>query len=116
MQVEVITDRNVEGSAQLTAQIERAVDDALARVSHRLTRVKVHLGDENAGKGGADDKRCMIEARPAGQSPVAVTNHGATLEEACRGALQKLGALLATRFARLDDRKGGATIRQGDEP
>mgnify|MGYP006172692853 CR=1 FL=1 len=60
----------------------RAVDDALARVSSRLTRVEVHLADENAGKGGADDKRCMIEARPAGQSPVAVTNHAATLEEA----------------------------------
>lgn len=116
MQIEVITDRNVEGTDQLIAQIERAVDDALARVSHRLTRVKVHLGDENAGKGGADDKRCIVEARPAGQSPVAVTNHGGSPEEACRGALQKLGRLLETRFARLDAHKGGATIRQGDKP
>ncbi len=112
MQIEVTTDRNVEGSDELIHRIEANVDSALARFRDRLTRVEVHLGDENAAKSGADDKRCMLEARPAGQKPVAVTNHAASLDEACGGALQKLENLLESRFGRLDDRKGRATIRR----
>lgn len=66
-----------------------------------------------AGAGGAD-KRCMMEARPAGQQPVAVTNHGSTVDEAVSGALRKLGSLLESRFGRLDLRKGGATVRRAE--
>ena len=36
------------------------------RFSAHITRVEVHLGDENAGKRGSDDKRCMMEARLEG--------------------------------------------------
>ena len=115
MQIEVTTDRNVEGSDELIGQIESAVESALARFSDRLTRVEVHLGDENAGKAGAYDKRCMVEARAAGQKPAAVTSHASTVEEACSGALRKLTSLLDTKFGRLEDRKGRATIRQDEE-
>ncbi len=114
MQVEVSTDNNVDGSEELTGQVVSDVTATLSRFSERLTRVEVHLGDENADKGGAADKRCMIEARPAGQQPVAVTNHGATVEEACSGALRKLTSLLDSRFGRLDNRKGGATVRRAE--
>lgn len=103
------------GTDELTRQVEAAVGELLAKFSDRLTRVEVHLGDENAGKFGADDKRCVLEARPAGQKPVAVTNHAPTLDEACRGALHQFKRLLDTRLGRLDDRKGRATIRQGHE-
>ena len=50
--------------------------------------------------------RCTIEARPAGQPPVAVTHHGNTLDEAYDGAAKKLAALLDSKFSRLDRRKG----------
>jgi len=115
MQIEVTTDRNVDGSDELTSQIAADVTAGLSRFSDQLTRVEVHLGDENADKSGPADKRCMIEARPAGQQPVAVTNHGATVEEACSGALRKLTSLLDSRFGRLDKRKGGATVRRAEE-
>ena len=115
MQIEVSTDHNVDGSDELTSQVAADVTDALSRFSEQLTRVEVHLGDENVDKGGAADKRCMIEARPAGQQPVAVTNHGATVEEACGGALRKITSLLDRRFGRLDNRKGGATVRRAEQ-
>jgi hypothetical protein len=57
----------------------------------------------------------MLEARPAGQQPVAVTNHASTMDQAFSGALQKLQNLLESRFGRLDDRKGGDTIRQSGD-
>ncbi len=114
MQIEVSSDNHVNASERLIQEVEADVADALAHFRDRLTRVEVHLGDENATKGGTADKRCVVEARPAGQDPVAVTNHAATLPEAWRGALQKLANLLGRRFGRQDDHKGGPTIRRDD--
>jgi len=110
MQIEIRTDNNTEGHEKRLAHFQTVVEGALSRFSKRITRVEVHLGDENAGKSGDADKRCMVEARPAGQAPVAVTYHASTLEEACGGAAQKLKNLLESKFGRLDDRKGGDTI------
>ena len=111
MQVEVTTDHAVEGGSELISEVESEVGAALSRFSERLTRVEVHLGDENAGKHGAADKRCTLEARPAGQPPVAVTHHAETSAQARAGALKKLRSLLEKRFGRADDRKGRESIR-----
>lgn len=111
MQIEITTDDHIDASDEMIAGFESEVESGLSRFESRLTRVEVHLGDENAGKSGADDKRCTVEARPTGQQPVAVTHHAATVDEACRGAVQKLHKLLDSRFGRLDDRKGGDSIR-----
>ena len=114
MQVQLNTDDNVEGREELIDKVEAEVAAALSRFADRLTRVEVHLGDENAGKSGAADKRCMMEARPSGQQPVAATHKAATLEEAYEGAAEKLGNLLESKFGRLHDRKGAASIRDND--
>ena len=116
MQIQVNTGDNVEGREELIARVEAGVAAALSRFDDRLTRVEVHLGDVNAGKSGAADKRCMIEARPAGQQPVAVTHKAATLDEALDGAAEKLGNLLESKFGRLEDRKGAPSIRDGNPP
>lgn len=113
MQIQVNTGNDVEGREALIARVETAVAAALSRFDDRLTRVEVHLGDENAGKSGAADKRCTIEARPAGQQPVAVTHKAATLDEALDGAAGKLASLLESKFGRLEDRKGASSIREG---
>jgi hypothetical protein len=115
MHIEVMTDRNVNGSERLIGHVAADAEASLARFSGRLTRVEVHLGDENAEKAGSVDKRCMVEARPAGQPPVAVTDHAATLDKAWRGALHKMGTLLERRFGKLDTRRRGATIPPDDE-
>lgn len=114
MQIQVNTDNNVDGRDALIRQIEIEVEAAVGRFGSHLSRVEVHLGDENAGKAGAADKRCMIEARPNGQQPVAVTHHAATLNEACVGAVQKLESLLESKFGRLLDHKGAASIRDNE--
>ncbi len=111
MQIEVTTDHNIGADDSHIGQITADVDAALARFSDRLTRVEVHLGDDNAGKGGQDDKRCTLEARPAGQQPVAVTNHAASVGDALAGAIRKLVSLLDSQFGKQSHRKGGATVR-----
>lgn len=111
MQIQINTDDNIQGRDELTRQAEADIATSLDRFADRITRVEVHLSDENAGKSGTNDKRCLMEVRPAGQQPVAVTHEAGTLAEAWGGASKKMRSLLDTTFGRQDDLKGRASIR-----
>lgn len=111
MQVEVTTDGHIELHGEFVSEVEGEVRASLARHLESLTRVEVHLGDENGGKGGSDDKRCTLEARPKRRRPVAVTHHASSAPEALRGGLQKLAKLLERREGKSDARKGAASLR-----
>lgn len=114
MHIEISTDRNIDGDADLRQRVSDDVEAALSRFSDHLTRIEVHLSDVNADKGGSDDIRCVMEARPAGQGPVAVTHEAATVPEACRGAASKLHRLLDKQFSRQEARRGRETIRNAE--
>ena len=114
MHVQVNTDNHVEGDDELIRSVQATVDDALGRFADRLTRVEVHVGDENSHKGGANDKRCAMEARPAGHQPVAVTHTAASLDEAVDGAAKKLQTVLDRTLGKLSDHKGRTPF--GGEP
>ncbi|SHF89285.1 Sigma 54 modulation protein / S30EA ribosomal protein [Flavobacterium segetis] len=98
MTVQINTDNNVEGNARLKAYISEELGTALARFEDKITRLEVHLGDENSDKSGTNDKRCLIEARPVNMQPVAVTNFADTTEKAFQGALDKIKKVLETTF------------------
>jgi ribosome-associated translation inhibitor RaiA len=107
MLVRVNTDNNIVGSDKLTLEVENIVTDVLGRFGDRLTRVEVHLADENSrAKGGEKDKRCTMEARVAGLQPIAVTEQRPTLMQAVSGAAEKLEKTLDRTLDRLGDRKG----------
>ena len=101
MHVQINTDHNIEGGEGLTAHVSETVKIALSRVSDRITRVEVHLRDENGDKGGRKDKCCVMEARMGGHQPIAVTHHAATLDDAVDGAAGKLARLLDSTIGRL---------------
>lgn len=101
MEVLVNTDSSVEGHDALAADVEAAMRHALVRFADRITRVEVHLGDENSHKHGANDKRCLIEARIAGRQPTAVTHHAEDFPKAVSGAADKLKRALDTVFGKL---------------
>lgn len=105
MQIQLNTDVHIEATKALTAQVRATVEQALKRFSEHVTRVEVHLSDENGGKSGQHDQRCMLEARLEGRQPVAVTEHAATLEQAVHGAAQKLTHLLDSMLGRLHDHR-----------
>src|SRR6516225_1044719 len=103
MHVEVSTDtRTTADIAGVTATVE----DGLSRYKERLTRVEVHLSDVNGPRGGRDC-RCALEARAAGRQPAAVTSEAHTVDDAVKGAVQRMSSLLTTVFGREDDVKGG---------
>ena len=105
MHVQINTDSNIEGDNALTQQVEAVVRGALGRFSERITRVDVHLSDENSDrKTGIDDMRCLLEASLVGLQPTVVSHQAATVEQAVDGAAGKLKRSLETTFGRLDDR------------
>jgi ribosome-associated translation inhibitor RaiA len=102
MQIQINTDHNIEGSDRLAQQVEAIVGDALDRFGSQITRVEVHLSDENSDKKfGAEDKRCLLEARLAGLQPISVSDQAATLEQAVEGAVEKLKHSLDSTLGRL---------------
>ena len=101
MQIHVNTDKNIEGSARMSAYFSETIQEALSRFNGQITRVQVHLSDENAHKEGGDDKRCLLEARLKGLKPVVVTHNAENLEIAVSGAIDKLLKSLESSLGKL---------------
>jgi hypothetical protein len=59
--IQINTDHNIEGHEKLAAWVSGVAEHALARVSDHITRVEVHLSDENSDKGGKNDKNATGE-------------------------------------------------------
>jgi ribosomal subunit interface protein len=114
MQIQVHTDNNIEGSAQLISGIEAELIESLGRFSDQITRVEVHLRDVNGPKSVGDDKSCLLEARLAGRQPMVVSHEAASVRQAIDGATDKLERALDKVLDRLSDRKG-RTSYGGDE-
>lgn len=119
MKIQLNTDVHIDGTEALAARVSATVEQALARFSEHVTRVEVHLSDENGAKSGQKDQRCMLEARFEGRQPVAVTEHAPTLEQAVQGAAQKLARLLGSTLGRLNEHRekvSGPGMPGPDEP
>jgi ribosome-associated translation inhibitor RaiA len=104
MQIQVNTDRSITGGTALTAQVEAAIDAALGRFGDTLTRVEVHLSDENSDqKSGGEDIRCVVEVRPAGLEPIVVRHVGDNVDQALAGAATKMERALRRTLDKLAD-------------
>ncbi len=94
MKIQVNTDSSVKGDQRLESIVEEKVENKLKRFQNDITRVEVHIRDENSEKGGPDDKRCLIEARLKGLDPSSATDRANTVEAAVNGAISKLQKVL----------------------
>lgn len=106
MQILVNTDRNVEGREALAERVRGTVADALSRFGTHITRVEIHLSDENSNKKpGVDHKRCVIEARLEGRQPIAVSDLAPTMGQAVDGATEKLLRMIDGTLGKLRDQR-----------
>jgi len=101
MTIQFNTDNNVTLSEELRTPLISLISEELSRFSHQITRVEVHLSDDNGDKEGLNDKRCMLEVRLAGMKPIGITSHANTHEQAVGGAVDKLKTSLDTILGRL---------------
>ncbi|MEO6056576.1 MAG: HPF/RaiA family ribosome-associated protein [Gemmatimonadales bacterium] len=102
MLIQLNTDDNIVGNEALAQQVEIVLTKTLARFTQHITRLEVHLSDVNSeAKQGAEDMRCLLEARLVGRQPTAVSHQAATLEQALNGAADKLKNSLESTLGRL---------------
>ncbi len=103
MKIQFNTDKTVNGDERQQSffynQIEKELDD----FKSRITRIEVHISDENGKKEGHNDIRCLIEARLEGKQPIVVVCLADQVEQAVSGAIEKLKVSLSTITGRLSN-------------
>ncbi len=101
MTIQLNTDNNLSVHEPFGTRLDDLLSEELSRFSEHITRLEVHLSDENGFKDGINDKRCLLEARLEGRQPMAVTALADTYELAVNSAIDKLKAALDTILGRL---------------
>lgn len=101
MKIQINTDKNVEGHDRQVQFFSTELENELARFDNDITRVEVHLGDENGDKFGKNDSRCLIEVRIVNRTPIAVSAYEENTEKAFYTALDKIKKVLETTFDKI---------------
>jgi ribosome-associated translation inhibitor RaiA len=115
MQININTDKTIERHQGLDDHVESVVTAAVARFGEQITRVEVHLSDDNSQKSADGGNRCMLEARVTNYQPIAVSEHAATLHQAISGAADKLKRAVDSALGRLHDKQLHKTPTLVDE-
>ena len=100
MTIQLNADKNLNIHETFGDTLKERLTSGLSHFSGHITRLEVHLSDENGDKHGPNDKRCMLEARLEGKQPIAVTAHANTHEQSVKAATDKLKASLDTIIGR----------------
>jgi ribosome-associated translation inhibitor RaiA len=103
MTIQFNSDKSLTVHAEYEANLSGILTDELSRFSEYITRLEVHLSDENGSKEGQNDKRCLLEARLKGRNPIAVKDEANTFDLAVSGATEKLKSSLDKITGRLKD-------------
>ena len=106
MFIQIHTDNQLPSDADRNDQLEEQIWQRLARFENRITDIEIHVSDINGPRGGAADLRATLEARVNGIPPVAVADHGSTVDRAILGAAKKAVRALDHQLGKLSDRKG----------
>lgn len=101
MTIQFNTDKNIHGNDAFTAQHIAQIEDKLKHYSRHLTRIEVHLSDEDGSAKGKPAIRCLLEARMENRQPIIVTHQAETEGQAVNGSLDKMRASLETIVGRL---------------
>jgi len=94
MQLQLNTDKHIQGTENLKASVADKLEKTLKHLTDHITRIEVHLSDQNGDKGGADDILCKIEARLKGKQPVLVQSKSDDKDKAVTEAAEKLKAAM----------------------
>ena len=104
MKIQLNTDKNIRGTEKLQTIVTEKINHNLKRFVDKITRIEVHLSDQNALKGGLDDILCKIEARVEGMQPVIVASKNGSKERAVDDAVDKMKATLSTVIGKMKNK------------
>ena len=101
MTIQINTDKTLTGEKRSIDFFTSQIAEALQRFESHITRIEVHLKDENGKKDGFNDVSCLIEARLEGRQPIAITNQANTIDLAVSGAIDKIKTAIETILGRI---------------
>ena len=101
MTIQINTDKTISGEKRSIDFFTSQIAEALQRFESHITRIEVHLKDENGKKDGFNDVSCLIEARLEGRQPIAITNQANTIDLAVSGAIDKIKTAMETILGRI---------------
>jgi ribosome-associated translation inhibitor RaiA len=104
MIIQLNTDKNLTIHSEYEAQITSKLNHDLERYTDHISRIEVHMSDENGSKGGINDKKCLLEARFEGKAPIVTSDLGDTYDLALKGATEKLRNALKTVVSKLQEK------------
>lgn len=104
MKIQLNTDKNIQGTEELKAFVSEQINHALKHFEDKITRIEVHLSDQNADKGGTNDIQCRIEARLEGIQPVMVVSKDGSTEQALGSAVDKMKSTLDSLMGKIKNR------------
>lgn len=90
MTIQINTDKTLNGSEAQHEYFKNQIATALKRHEEHITRIEVHLKDENGKKEGVNDISCLLEARIEGKQPIAVNSKADTVHQAVSAAIEKV--------------------------
>jgi ribosome-associated translation inhibitor RaiA len=103
MKIQFNTNNTIDGDARLEAFFSDLISKKLNRYDSHITRVEVHISDENGKKEAPNDKKCLLEARFEGRQPIAVSAQEDTIEKAVSAAIEKMKAALDSVLGKLQN-------------
>jgi len=104
MQLQFNTDKNIQGTDTLKTIVSEKINHGLKHFANKITRIEVHLSDQNADKAGPEDIQCKIEARIKGMQPLMVASANDSKEKAVDDAVDKMKASLRTVLGKLKNK------------
>lgn len=104
MTIQINTDKNLTVEKRSHDFFNSQIAEALQRFESHITRIEVHLKDENGKKDGFNDISCLLEARLEGRKPIAVTNQADTIDLAVTGAVDKIKTAIETILGKIQKR------------
>lgn len=100
MDIHINTNKSVESNERMEAFFKEEIAKELSIFNEHITRIELHLSDENGPKANVDEIVCKMEGRLKGRQPIAVTSKGGKIEKAVSGATAKLKSAIQTRIGK----------------
>lgn len=100
MMIQFNTDKTIPWENRSDEHFSTLVKEEMDRFSDHISRVEVHLSDQNGAKEGTNDIRCLLEVRVEGRQPFATSDRADSIEQALSGAIAKMQATLKTTLER----------------
>ena len=116
MEIQVRTDRQLPTADDFVSFVGSELLAGLGPCASRVLSACVHLTTDWSARGGPV-LRCLLEVRPLGHAPLAVTHHAATHDGAVRAAVGDMRGVLERMFRRIDEpcpkeERTAATVHQ----